>query len=491
MLSKTETPSLQQAAREKYRSPRLHVSGRWIESGERRSEPVINPFDETQLGKLPFASTGDLREALSATTRGFAVWKNTSPNERSTILRKAATLLRERTEEIAETVSLELGKPIGEARIEVGTAASDLEWFAEEGRRSYGRIIPTRFNGTRFTVVKEPVGPVAAFSAWNFPVVNAARKLGAALAAGCSCIYKAGEDVPSAALSVIEALVDAGVPEGVVGAVFGDPAEISEYLIASSEIRKISFTGSVPVGKHLVTLAAKGMKRTTMELGGHAPVIVFDDVNVSDIAQASAARKYRNAGQVCVSPTRFLVHEHIHDRFVDHFAESAAAIKVGDPLDETTQMGPLAHKRRIDAIEALVEDAVERGAQLVTGGNRLKTSGYFFPPTVLANVPIDARIMNEEPFGPVAIINQFSETDEAIREANRLPFGLAAYAFTQKNDVAISIADHIEAGMVGVNSFNIAMPDTPFGGVKESGHGSEGGIEGVEACQVLKTVSYT
>lgn len=473
-----------------YDLPKLYIDGRWIGSDERNGRPIVNPFDESQLGDLPFATIADLDASIESAVRGFHMWKEVSPKDRGAILKVAAASLRERIPEIARMISLELGKPIVEARMEVHTAADDLEWFAEEGRRAYGRVIPTRLNGSRLIVTKEPVGPVAAFSAWNFPVINATRKLGAALAAGCSCVYKPGEDVPSSALAVVKALVEAGLPRGVVAAVFGNPSEISTHLILSPAIRKISFTGSVAVGKHLMRLAAEGMKRTTMELGGHAPVIVFDDVDVEMVARAAAQRKFRNAGQVCVSPTRFLVHEKVYDRFLDHFVACAETLKIGDPLDEKTQMGPLAHARRVEAIEALVGDAAESGAHLATGGNRIGNRGFLYEPTVLAHVPATARIMNEEPFGPVAIINRFSEVTEAVVEANRLPFGLAAYAFSRRSDVVLSISERLEAGMVGINSFNIAMPDAPFGGVKESGHGLEDGSEGLEACLVSKTTSY-
>lgn len=473
-----------------YDLPKLYIDGKWIGPHERPGEAIVNPFDEATLGELPFATSADLDVALEAALRGFQTWREVSPKDRASVLKGAASKLRGQIPNIARMISLELGKPIAEARMEVQTAADDLEWFAEEGRRSYGRVIPTRLNGSRFIVTKEPVGPVAAFSAWNFPVINATRKLGAALAAGCSCVYKPAEDVPSPALAVVRALLDSGLPNDVIAAVFGQPSDISAHLIASPAIRKISFTGSVAVGKHLMRLAANGMKRTTMELGGHAPVLVFDDVDVEMVASVAVQRKFRNAGQVCVSPTRFLVHEKVYDRFLESFVANARALKVGDPLDETTQMGPLAHARRLEAIEALVSDAVESGAHLASGGNRIGNRGYLYEPTVLANTPVNARIMNEEPFGPVAIINRFSDVSEALVEANRLPFGLAAYAFSRRIDVALSIGDRLEAGLVGINSFNIAMPDAPFGGVKESGHGLEDGKEGLEACLVSKTISY-
>jgi succinate-semialdehyde dehydrogenase / glutarate-semialdehyde dehydrogenase len=415
--------------------------------------------------------------------------QNKAPHERGRILRRAADLLRERTEEIARLATEEEGKVLAETRWEVGLSADIFDWYAEEGRRAYGRVLPQRASGVRLTVLKEPVGPVAAFTPWNFPIGNPARKIGAALGAGCPCILKPAEEAPASALEVARALVDAGLPAGVLSVVFGVPAEISTYLLASPVIRAISFTGSVAVGKQLVKLAADGMKRTTMELGGHAPVLVFDDVDVEQVLDQSVFAKYRNAGQVCVSPTRFYVHEKIYDRFVAGFAARARALRVGDGLSETTQMGPLAHARRVDVMESLLRDAREQGAQFHTGGSRLGSQGFFWQPTVLSDVTNDARIMNEEPFGPVAIINPFSDFDSVIQQANRLPYGLAAYAFTRSSRTVNLVGEQIEAGMVGINSFAISVPESPFGGVKESGHGSEEGIEGLDACLVTKFVS--
>ncbi len=339
------------------------------------------------------------------------------------------------------------------------------------------------------TVMKEPVGPVAAFAPWNFPIGNPARKIGAALGAGCPCILKPAEEAPGSALEVARALADAGLPAGVLSVVFGVPAEVSAYLLASPIIRAISFTGSIPVGKQLMKLAAEGMKRTTMELGGHAPVLVFDDVDVEQVLDQSVFSKYRNAGQVCVSPTRFYVHEKIYGRFVDGFTSRARALKVGNGLGDGTQMGPLAHDRRLESMETLLGDARKNGAHFQTGGARITGSGYFWQPTVLADVPNTARIMNEEPFGPVAILNPFSDFDTAIQQANRLPYGLAAYAFTRSSRNVNLLGEQIEAGMIGINSYAISVPESPFGGVKESGHGSEEGIEGLDACLVTKFVS--
>jgi succinate-semialdehyde dehydrogenase/glutarate-semialdehyde dehydrogenase len=341
------------------------------------------------------------------------------------------------------------------------------------------------------TIVKEPVGPVAAFAPWNFPLGNPARKIGAALAAGCTCILKPAEESAGSALAVARALHDAGLPRGVLAVVFGVPHEISTQLIASPVIRKVSFTGSIPVGKQLVKLAADGMKRTTMELGGHAPVIVCQDVDVEKVLDACVTAKYRNAGQVCVSPTRFYVHESIYARFAAGFAARARALPVGDGLDEASRMGPLAHSRRLAPVQSLIDDAVNHGARLLAGGKRIARKGFFFEPTVLADVPNAARAMNEEPFGPIALLNPFSDLDAVIREANRLPYGLAAFGFSNDSRRVNLLGERIEAGMIGLNSFQISMPESPFGGVKESGHGSEEGIEGFDACFVTKFISQS
>jgi succinate-semialdehyde dehydrogenase/glutarate-semialdehyde dehydrogenase len=411
------------------------------------------------------------------------------PQARGRILKKAAELIRERLETIARIATMEEGKALAETRMECAISADILEWYAEEGRRAYGRVIPQRASGVRLQVVKEPVGPVAAFAPWNFPLGNPARKLGAALAAGCTVICKPAEESPCSALAIAQALLDAGLPPGAMSIVFGVPHEVSMHLIASPVIRKVSFTGSVPVGKQLMKLAADGMKRTTMELGGHGPVLVFDDVDVDQVLDLATAAKFRNAGQVCVSPTRFYVHDAIYERFAAGFAERARQWVVGNGLEERTRMGPLAHARRIPFVDGLIKDAVAHGGQLLAGGERLPGKGYFYAPTVLRDVPDSARIMNEEPFGPVAILNSFQSFDEVIAKANRLPFGLAAYAFTQNAKRVNLLGEQLEAGMVALNSFLVSVPEAPFGGVKESGHGSEEGIEGLDACLVTKFIS--
>lgn len=472
-----------------YADLELFIGGEWLGTGGRESSPVVNPATEEVIGHVPHASKADLDRALAAAQEGFKTWRAVFPDERGRILKRAADLLRVRKEEIARIATTESGKVIHETRIEVMMSANILEWYAEEGRRAYGRVLPQRAAGTRLTVVKEPVGPVAAFAPWNFPLGNPARKIGGALGAGCSCILKPAEETPASGLAIARCLVDAGLPANVLAIVYGVPADISSYLLASPVIRKISFTGSIPVGKHLMKLAADGMKRTTMELGGHAPVIVFEDVDVDKVLDASVSAKYRNAGQVCVSPTRFYVQEKIYNRFVEGFVNRAKAVPVGDGLDERNKMGPLIHARRLAAVEAFVKDARDSGAKVATGGARLKSPGYFYTPTVLSDVPNKARIMNEEPFGPVAAINPFSDFDSVMQQANRLPYGLAAFAFTNSSRTVKLLGEQLEAGMVGLNTFAISVPESPFGGMKESGHGSEEGIEGLEACLVTKFIS--
>ena len=467
----------------------LYIDGEWLGPEGRKTGNVINPATGETIGTLPHASKADLDRALDAAARGFQTWRKVSPNERAKVLRKAAELIRERADRIATLMTLEEGKTLGESKMEVLSSAEIFEWMAEECRRSYGRIVPSRAAGHRQMVIREPVGPVAAFSPWNFPGVTPARKIAASLAAGCSCIIKPAEETPATALAMAKALEEAGLPKGVLNVVFGVPSEVSTYLIASPVIRKISFTGSTVVGKQLAKLAADGVKRATMELGGHAPVVIFDDVDADTVAKMAVAAKYRNAGQVCISPTRFYVQENVHDRFVAKFAELAAAMPVGDGLDAKNKMGPLANARRIDAMEQMIGDARDHGAKVRTGGERIGNAGYFWQPTVLSEVTNDAKIMNVEPFGPVAAMIRFKKFDEVVEQANRLPYGLASYAFTGSASQATAIGDALDSGLVGVNTFGVTVPETPFGGVKESGYGSEGGTEGLDAYLQVKFIS--
>lgn len=474
---------------EAYSEPKLLIAGEWISAAGRRTQPVINPATGEVIGDLPHATPADLDRALEAARDAFPKWRAVPAQERGRVMKRTADLMRERASDIARLATLEMGKPVGEARLEVLRSADIFEWYGEEARRAYGRVLPRRASGQRLTVMKEPVGPVAAFGPWNFPVGNPARKLGAGIAAGCPVILKPAEEAPATALEVGRCFLDAGLPAGVCQIVFGVPSEVSEHLLASPIIRKMSFTGSTRVGKHLVKLAANNMIRTTMELGGHAPALVFDDVEVEHVLDVSVSAKFRNAGQVCVSPTRFYIHESIYKRFIEGFTARAKAIPVGDGLDERNKMGPLAHAGRPPYLEPLIEDARQCGARFHTGGSRIAGRGYFFAPTVISDVPNEARIMNEEPFGPVAILNPFSDFDAVIEQANRLPYGLAAYAFTRSARTVNLVTERVESGLLGINSYLISLPESPFGGVKESGHGSDEGMEGLDACMVTKFVS--
>jgi succinate-semialdehyde dehydrogenase / glutarate-semialdehyde dehydrogenase len=464
----------------------FYINGSWRKGEGRDVHHVINPATGETLAELPLANAADLDEALEATAKGFAHWRKVDVNERASILRSVAGLIRERSEAIAVLLTTEQGKPLAEARTEVLSCAAQFEYFAEEAKRSYGRIL-VRPTGQRALVLKQPVGPVAAFSPWNFPVNLMCKKMAAALAAGCSIIAKPPEETPASTSAIMQCVIDGGVPGNVAQLVYGVPDMVSRQLIASPIIRKVSFTGSVPVGKHLLKLCADGVKRTTMELGGHAPVLIFDDCDLDKAIALSSTTKFRNAGQVCISPTRFYVQEGIYDRFVAGFAEATKKVKVGNGLDTATIMGPLANDRRPPAIEKLVKDATAKGARLLTGGERGE-GGNFYQPTVLADVPMSADVMDDEPFGPVALMRPFKIFDEAIEQANRLPFGLAAYAFTENARQANLVADALDTGMVGLNSFAISVPDAPFGGVKESGFGSEGGPEGLDSYYVTKAV---
>jgi len=472
-----------------YPDVHLFIDGAWTPSASGKTLEVLNPATGEPLGRLAHAGIADLDRALAAAQKGFEIWRKVVPNDRSKVMRKAAGILRERTADIARLMTMEQGKPLAEAKGELGVAADVIEWCAEESRRTYGRVIPARAEGVYQLVIKEPVGPVACFTPWNFPVNQAVRKLSAGLAAGCSIILKGPEETPASCAALIRAYVDAGVPAGVLGLVFGIPSEISEYLIPNPIIRKISFTGSTTVGKHLAALAGQHMKRVTMELGGHAPAIVFDDADVGIATKILAANKFRNAGQVCVAPTRFLIQAKVYDQFVETFVAAAKKLKVGDGLEAGTTMGPLANARRISAMEGFITDAVKHGGKVETGGNRIGNKGNFFEPTVLTGVSKEARVMNEEPFGPLAVISPFDTFEEAVAEANRLPFGLAAYAYTASARTANAIASEVETGMMSINHHGLALPEVPFGGVKDSGYGSEGGLEAIEAYLNTKFVT--
>jgi len=469
-----------------YPDLQLFIRGEWKSMD---GQPVINPADESVIGTVPHAGRAELDAALAAATEGFRVWRNTSAAKRADIILRAARLIRERVEDMAMAMTLEQGKVVAEARLEVLRGCDIIEWDATEGRRVYGRVIPGE-PGMRHTVLRQPVGVVAAFSPWNFPLASPARKVAGALSAGCSIILKASEETPAGAVQLVRAFNDAGVPPGVVNLVFGTPSEISEYLIPQPAVRLVTFTGSIAVGKRLAAMAGGHMKPAIMELGGHAPVIVCEDVDPIKTAATSVLGKTRNAGQVCVSPTRFFVHTAIYERFATAFAEKAATVKVGDGLDPANQMGPLANPRRLEAMDAFVADAKAKGARLLAGGSRLGNRGYFFPLTILADVPEDARAMREEPFGPLALLSPVRTLDEAIERANALPYGLAAYGFTHSASNAERLAEGVEAGNISINHFVASIAETPFGGVKESGFGREGGTEGLQGYTVAKNVSH-
>lgn len=473
-----------------YPDTQLFINGVWLDAKDGRSQAVLNPATGQEIGRVAHAGKADLDQALQAAQQGFETWRDMTPAERSKIMRRAAGLMRDRAADIAQILTQEQGKPLAEAKGEAMVAADLIEWFAEEGFRVYGRIVPSRTSlSMRQMVLRDPLGPVAAFTPWNFPINQVVRKIGPALAAGCSVLVKAAEETPAAPAALIKAFADAGLPPGVLGLVYGDPAEISSYLIAHPVIRKITFTGSTPVGKQLAAMAGQYMKRCTMELGGHAPVIVAEDADVELAVKTAGAAKFRNAGQVCISPTRFLVHESIAGPFAAAMTAHAKALKVGDGLIDGTQMGPLANDRRITAMAEFTQDAVDRGARLLTGGLRIGETGNFWQPTVLADVPQGAKLLNDEPFGPVAAIQSFNTLEDAIQEANRLPFGLAGYAFTRSLKNADLLSRRVEVGMLWINMPAMPSAEMPFGGIKDSGYGSEGGPEALEAYLNVRSVA--
>jgi succinate-semialdehyde dehydrogenase / glutarate-semialdehyde dehydrogenase len=465
---------------------KLFIDGVWKSGEGRDAHPVVNPVDAKPIAELPYATKADLDEALAASERAWPEWRSTDIEKRGQILHKAAKLLRERADHIAAVLTQEQGKILAEAKAEVLASAQLFDWYAEDAKRDYGRTL-VRPAGQLSRVIRQPVGPTATFTPWNFPIYLLAKKVSAALAAGCTVISRPPHETPGCCTELFRALADAGIPNGVAQLVHGEADLVSRTLIGSPVIRKVSFTGSIGVGKHLMGLCAESMTRVTMELGGHAPVLIFDDCDLEKTLDMVVPQKFRNAGQVCVSPTRFYVQSGIYDAFLKGFAERTAKVKVGNGLEPDTKMGPLANKRRPDAVGALIEDAKSRGARLLAGGEK-GDGGFFFQPTLLADVPNEAEIMNEEPFGPVAVSRPFDTFEEAIAEANRLPYGLAAFAFTENGRRANLIGDLVESGMVGINTFAISLADAPFGGVKESGFGSEGGKEGLESYQVVKAI---
>jgi len=466
----------------------LYINGEWRKTAS--DIPVLNPATEEEIGRLPHAEKSDLDDAVESAAMGFRVWSQVPPCERANVLYKAAALMRERQEEIATAITAEHGKPLSQARLEVIRGCEFLEWDAGEATRTYGRVIPSA-PGVRHVVHHQPIGTVAAFSPWNFPMSQPCRKVAGAIASGCSIILKAAEETPAGALHIAHAFHDAGLPPGVLNLVFGTPSQISDHLIRQDRVNLVAFTGSTGVGRHLTTLAAQHMTPVLMELGGHAPVIICEDTDVEAAAISGAVRKMRNAGQVCTSPTRFFVHESIFEAYTETFVRRAAETVVGNGVDPGVEMGPLANERRIAALTALVEDARDCGAEIKTGGSRIGDQGYFFEPTVLANVPDSAHVMQEEPFGPLAIINPVTSLEEAIGKANSVPYGLAAYGFTNRADYVDRMIEGVEAGNLSINTLEASLPETPFGGVKCSGYGREGGTEGLHNYMITKNVSHS
>ena len=471
-----------------YPDPQLYIDGAWRTTA--CDLPVVNPATEEVVGRVAVAGPDDLDDALDAASRGFAVWSRTPPRERADLIREAARIMRERKDDIAHAITLEHGKPYTQAKLEVTRGAEFFEWDAGEALRTYGRVIPSG-PGMKHIVHHQAIGPVAAFSPWNFPMSQPARKVAGALAAGCSIILKAAEETPAGAIHIARAFHDAGLPPGVLNLVFGVPAEISQHLVASDVVKLVAFTGSTVVGRHLTGLASEHMTPVLMELGGHAPVIVCEDTDVEAAAISSAIRTMRNAGQVCTSPTRFFVHESIFEQYLDVFTQRAEATVVGNGMEPGVEMGPVANDRRLAAMVDLVADAQATGAELTTGGKRIGSTGYFFEPSVLANVPDNARVMQEEPFGPLAVINPVDSLDTAIEQANSVPYGLASYGFTNRADYVDRMIDKVEAGNLSINTLEASLPETPFGGVKSSGYGREGGSEGLHHYMVVKSVSHS
>lgn len=466
----------------------LLIDGEWIYATS-QSGGVIDPSTGDVFSRLPFANQEQIGRAVESAHRAFLSWKDSSPMERSAVLRRFAELARRNAEAVGRSLTRDQGKPFADATAEVRFAADHADWAAEEARRIYGRVIPPRDPRVHQYVVREPVGVCAAFTPWNFPFSQALRKVVAAVASGCTIVLKGPEDSPSAVVALARMMEEAGLPPGCLNIVWGEPAVISDSLLKHPLVKKISFTGSVAVGKQLAAVAGLHMKRATMELGGHAPVIVFDDADIDAAATALAAQKVRNAGQVCISPTRFFVQGRVHDRFLSKFVETIEQTRIGPGFQEGVQMGPLCHERRVQVMENLVSNARERGATVATGGQRIGNRGFFFAPTVVAGVVEDTRLMKEEPFGPIAVVSRFSEFDDVIARANSLPFGLASYVFTRSQERAQHSSRALAAGMVSVNHFGLSLPETPFGGINDSGYGSEGGSETLDGYLNTKFVS--
>lgn len=470
-----------------YDCPRLLLGGEWRTGRHEQRSPVRNPATGELLGELGLARSDDLQLALETTQKAFELWRQVPAHDRCARLERGVARMRESTERIATLLTLEQGKPLAEARAECAMAADLIKWYAEEARRVYGRVIPGRLPNSRMDVLKFPVGPVAAFSPWNFPLVLSARKIGGALAAGCSIIVKGAEETPASVAAMVDCL-NQELPAGVLQLVYGVPSEVSEILIQSPIIRKVTFTGSVPVGRHLAGMAAQQLKRITLELGGHAPVIICGDADLQRAVNLMVQHKFRNAGQACLAPTRFFVEKRIYGDFVDAFGTTMKALRVGAGTATDTQMGPVANTRRQAAVRDLIERSVAMGASLVAG--TAPQEGSFVAPTLLVDVPPNAPVLIEEPFGPVASAVSFDSLEQAIAMANNNPYGLAGYLFTDSAKNILSVSERLEVGSLAINGMGVSVPEAPFGGVKDSGYGSESGIEGMEAFLDTKFTHY-
>ena len=473
------------------RPNQMYIDGRWVGASDGTTTDIIDPATEAVVDTIPVATAADLDAALAAAERGFSVWRETDAWKRSAVIRRAADIIRERTDRIAEVLTEEEGKPTAEAVGEVRAAADQFDWYADEARRIYGRIIDGHSRDHRLLVIRQPIGPVAAFSPWNFPALLSSRKIAPALAAGCSVVVKPAVEAPRTTLCLAAACHDAGLPAGVLNMVTGSSSFISERLIASPIIRKVTLTGSVPVGREILRACADGVKAVSMELGGHSPVLVFPDADIPRAAELCARAKYRNNGQVCIAASRFFAHESIADEFTEHFVRVTRSLRVGDGKKPDTDVGPLANLRRLETTQRLVDDAVKKGASLAAGGRRADgfEHGYFFEPTVLLGVDRSMAVMTEEPFCPIAPIATFADLDEAVAKANATEFGLAGYIFTKDTKTAFLAAERLDVGMVGVNTLLLASAEIPFGGVKKSGFGREGGTEWVESYTVTKHIN--
>lgn len=471
-----------------YAAPLLHIAGQWRAGRHATQHAVIDPATGERIANLSLASPDDIDEAINASARGFAAWRVVPAWQRGEALRSAAGLLQQRGEAIAHLLTQEQGKPLAEARQEIASTVQILQWYAEEARRTYGRVIPPRSTGSALQVLREPVGPCAAFAPWNFPIMLAARKLAGALATGCSVILKGAEETPASVAALVGCLLDTGLPDGALQLLYGQPAKVSQQLLASPVIRKLSFTGSVPVGRALARLAADNLQRVTLELGGHAPVLVFADANLDKAVAQLAAAKFRNAGQICASPTRFLVERPIYQAFVDHMAAACQQLRMGPGLLPGTTLGPLANARRQAAMQPLVDDAVAHGARCVTGGRTPDGPGCFYPPTLLADMPTAARAMQVEPFGPLLLVRPFDTEAEALALANNTRMGLAAYLYTDAASRQARLVAGLQVGMVAINHASVSSPEAPFGGVGDSGYGSECGSEGLDGYLQTKFV---